>query len=62
MAAKCDETDKGDFRPLASAILGRVQSTLSGLSSDPEHAHLVEKLQGILREIEAELRRLTFLS
>jgi hypothetical protein len=54
--------DGEDFRPLAGAILERVQSTLRYLSGEPEHAALVEELEGILREIERELRRLTYLS
>jgi hypothetical protein len=49
--------DGEDFRPLAGAILERVQSTLRDLSGEPEHAALIEELEGILREIERELRR-----
>jgi hypothetical protein len=51
-----------DFRRVASSILGQVQSNLRGLRAEPQHAELVEELEGILREIDAELRCLTYLS
>ena len=47
----------------AGAILGVKFLQIYGTSSgEPEHAELVEELEGILREIDGELRRLTYLS